>query len=87
MGPETVNKLKDSEIHGDFVGRDKITNIILFRDSEREFLVTRKAQIQPVYYFTGRETELQDLCQRMEEGRKSVLVSGMGGLRYCRTPL
>ena len=35
MGPETVNRLKDSEIHGDFVGRDKITNIIMFQESER----------------------------------------------------
>ena len=36
MGPETVNRLKDSEIHGDFVGRDKITNIIMFQESDPE---------------------------------------------------
>ena len=87
MGPETVNRLKDSEIHGDFVGRDKITNIIMFQESEREFVVTRNANIKPVAYFTGRETELQDLRQRIEEGRKSVLVSGMGGIgktHICR---
>lgn len=87
MGPETVNRLKDSEIHGDFVGRDKITNIIMFQESEREFVVTHNANIKPVAYFTGRETELQDIRQRIEEGRKSVLVSGMGGIgktHICR---
>ena len=87
MGPKTVNKLKDNEIHGDFVGRDKITNIIMFQESEREFVVTHNANIKPVAYFTGRETELQELRQRIEEGRKSVLVSGMGGIgktHICR---
>lgn len=87
MGPETVNRLKDSEIHGDFVGRDKVTNIIMYQESEREFVVTRNANIKPVAYFTGRETELQELRQRIEEGRKSVLVSGMGGIgktQICR---
>ena len=87
MGPETVNRLKDSEIHGDFVGRDKITNIIMFQESEREFVVTHNTNIKSVAYFTGRETELQDLRQRIEERRKSVLVSGMGGIgktHICR---
>ena len=88
MGPETVNKLKDSEIHGDFIGRDNITvNITMFQDNERQFVVTHNANIKPVSYFTGRETELKDLRQRVEEGRKSVLVSGMGGIgktHICR---
>lgn len=87
MGLETVNKLKNSEIHGDFVGRDKITNIIMFQESEREFVVTHNVNIKPVSYFTGREIELQELRQRIEEGRKSVLVSGMGGIgktHICR---
>ena len=87
MGPETVNRLKDSEIHGDFVGHDKITNIIMFQESEREFVVTHNANIKPVAYFTGRETELQELRQRIEAGRKYVLVSGMGGIgktHICR---
>lgn len=88
MGPEIINKLKDSEIHGDFVGQYNIhVNIILFQDSERKFVVTHNADIKPVSYFTGRETELQELRQRIEEGRKPVLVSGMGGIgktQICR---
>ncbi len=87
MKPGTVNKVKGSEIYGDFVGHDKVTNIIMFQDKEREFVVTHNADIKPVSYFTGRETELKDLRQRIEEGRKSVLVSGMGGIgktHICR---
>ncbi len=87
MKPGTVNKVKGSEIYGDFVGHDKVTNIIMFQDKEREFVVTHNADIKPVSYFTGRETELKDLQQRIEEGRKSVLVSGMGGIgktQICR---
>lgn len=41
----------------------------------------------PSAYFTGRETELQDLRQRIEEGYKSILISGMGGIgktHICR---
>ncbi len=87
MKPGTVNKVKGSEIYGDFIGHDKVTNIIMFQDNEREFVVTHNADIKPVSYFTGRETELQDLRQRIEEGRKSFLVSGMGGIgktHICR---
>ena len=88
MGPEITNRIKDSEIGGDFVGRDKISvNIIMFQDKEREFVVTENANIKPVAYFTGRETELRELRKRIEEGRKSILVSGMGGIgktHICR---
>ncbi len=88
MGPEIVNRNKDSIFHGDYVGRDDISvNIIMFQDNEREFVVTHNANIKPVSYFTGRETELRELRQRIEEGRKSVLVSGMGGIgktHICR---
>ncbi|MEH2957837.1 tetratricopeptide repeat protein [Candidatus Merdisoma sp. JLR.KK006] len=59
----------------------------MYQESEREFVVTHNANIKPVSYFTGRETELQELRQRIEEGRKSVLVSGMGGIgktHICR---
>ena len=88
MGPEIVNKNKNSIFHGDYVGHDNITvNIVMLKDSEREFVVTHNANIKPVAYFTGRETELQDLRQRIAEGKKSVLVSGMGGIgktHICR---
>lgn len=59
----------------------------MYQDNEREFVVTHNASIKPVAYFTGRETELQELRQRIESGRKSVLVSGMGGIgktHICR---
>lgn len=85
MGPEIVNKNKDCEFNGPYAGRDLY--ITMYQDSEREFVVTHNANIKPVSYFTGRETELQELRQRVEEGRKSVLVSGMGGIgktHICR---
>jgi len=90
MGPETVNRNRDSIFHGDYAGRDlNVTNnyYTTFQDSEREFVVTHNADIKPVSYFTGRETELQELRQRIEDGRKSVLISGMGGIgktHICR---
>lgn len=85
MGQDVINKNKDSVFNGTYVGRDMI--ITLFQDSEREFVVTHNANIRPVAYFTGRETELKELRQRIESGRKSVLVSGMGGIgktHICR---
>ncbi len=88
MGSEIVNRNRDSIFHGDYAGRDlNVTNIIMLEDKEREFVVTHNANIKPVSYFVGRETELQELRQRIEEGRKSVLVSGMGGIgktHICR---
>ncbi len=59
----------------------------IYQDSEREFVVTHYANIKPVSYFTGREEELGELRRRIEGGRKSVLVSGMGGIgktHICR---
>lgn len=85
MGPEVVNKNKNCVFNGPYAGRDLY--ITMFQESEREFVVTHNANIKPAAYFTGRETELQDLRQRIEEGRKSVLVSGMGGIgktHICR---
>lgn len=85
MGPEVANKNKNCVFSGPYAGRDLY--ITMYRDNEREFVVTHNANIKPVSYFTGRETELQELRQRIEEGRKSVLVSGMGGIgktHICR---
>ncbi len=85
MGPEVVNKNKNCVFNGPYAGRDLY--ITMLEDTEREFVVTHNANIKPVYYFTGRETELKELRQRAERGRKSVLVSGMGGIgktHICR---
>lgn len=85
MGPEVVNKNKNCVFNGPYAGRDLY--ITMLQDAEREFVVTHNANIKSVSYFTGRETELQELRQRIEEGRKSVLVSGMGGIgktHICR---
>ena len=60
MESKIVNKIKNSEIHGDIVGGDKNTNITMFQESEREFVATHNVNIRPVSYFTGRETELQE---------------------------
>ena len=82
------NNLSNVDV-GEYTGGNTTKNyyISMFKDSEREFVVTHNADIKPVSYFTGRETELQDLRQRIEEGRKSVLISGMGGIgktHICR---
>ena len=86
MGSEiVVNKNKNCVFNGLYVGRDLY--IIMLEDTEREFIVTHNVNIKPVSYFAGRQTELDELRQRIEEGRKSVLVSGMGGIgktHICR---
>lgn len=88
MEQKIDNRIKGCNVEGDYVGGNQTNNYYtMFQDSKREFVVTCKAQIKPAYYFAGRETELQDLRQRIEEGRKSVLVSGMGGIgktQICR---
>ena len=74
----------------DYVGGDQINQrnyISVYQEAERDFVVTHNADIKPVSYFTGRETELTELRQSIEEGRKAVLVSGMGGIgktHICR---
>lgn len=81
MDQKINNRLKGGNVEGDYVGGNQTNNYyIMYQDSEREFVVTHNANIKPVSYFTGRETELQELCQRIEERRMSVLVSGMGGI-------
>ncbi len=85
MESKVLNKNKNCVFNGPYAGRDLY--ITMFHDNEGEFVVTHNADIRPVSYFTGRETELKDLRQRIEEGRKSVLVSGMGGIgktHICR---
>lgn len=85
MGPEVVNKNKNCVFNGPYAGRDLY--ITMLEDTERKFVVTHKVNIKPTFYFTGRETELLELSQRIEDGRKSVLVSGMGGIgktQICR---
>ena len=88
MGLGVKNRIKNSIFHGDYVGHDlNVTNIIIKEDAEREFVVTHNSNIKPVSYFTGRDTELKELRQRIEDGRKSILVSGMGGIgktHICR---
>ena len=73
----------------DYIGGNQTNNYYtsMFREEEREFIVTHNTNIKPVSYFTGRETELDELRQRIEKKRKSVLVSGMGGIgktHICR---
>lgn len=82
------NHLKKCSMN-DYIGGDQTNNFYIstFREEEREYVVTHNANIKPAFYFTGRETELQELRQRIEDGRKSVLVSGMGGIgktHICR---
>ncbi len=69
----------------DYIGGNQY--ILMFQDKEREFMVTHKVNIKPVSYFVGREQELKELRQRVEQGQKSILVSGMGGIgktHICR---
>ena len=85
MGSKVVNKNEDCVFYGPYAGNDLY--ITMYQDEEREFFVTHKANIKPVSYFIGRELELQELRQRIENGQKSVLVSGMGGIgktQICR---
>ncbi|MDE7201557.1 MAG: hypothetical protein K2O91_06515 [Lachnospiraceae bacterium] len=77
---EDVDKVK-----GPYAGRD--LSVAMYKESERKFVVTHNTNIKPVSYFAGREKELQDLRQKIEEGCKAVLVSGMGGIgktQICR---
>lgn len=78
MKAKVLNENKESIFYGDYVGRDLY--ITMFQDNEREFVVTHNANIRPVPYFTGRETEIQELRQKIEEGQKSILVCGKGGV-------
>ena len=88
MEQKIQNKLDDVGIERDYIAGNQTNNYIsLYREEERKFVVTHHANIKPVYYFTGRETELNDLRQKIESRQKSVLVSGMGEIgktHICR---
>ncbi len=80
MEQDIDNHLQGNNI-GEYIGGNATKNyIVLYQDKEREFIVTHNVNIKPVSYFTGREVELNKLCQMVEEGHKAVLVSGMGGI-------
>lgn len=78
MRPEVVNKNSNCTFNGPYAGRDMY--ITMLEDKEREFVITHNANIKPTSFFTGRQIELKDLHERLVERRKSVLVSGMGGI-------
>ena len=84
----TINKLSKTNIGGDYVGRDKIVHEH-YEYKEKVFEnLTPMADAKPVWYFTGRETELDSLRKGIDRGEKAVLVSGMGGIgktQICRT--
>ncbi len=84
----TINKLSKTNIGRDYVGRDKIVHEH-YEYKEKVFEnLTPTADAKPVWYFTGRETELDSLCKGIDRGEKAVLVSGMGGIgktQICRT--
>ena len=82
-----INKVIKSKIGGDYVGHDKVINIYPeYREDKFENL-TPTADAKPVWYFTGREGELDSLRKGIDRGEKAVLVSGMGGIgktQICR---
>ncbi len=84
----TINKVSKTNIGGDYVGRDKIVHEH-YEYKEQVFEnLTPMADAKPVWYFTGRETELDSLRKGIGQGEKAVLVSGMGGIgktQICRT--
>ena len=84
----TINKLSKTNIGGDYVGGNKIVHEH-YEYKEKVFEnLTPTADAKPVWYFTGRETELDSLRKGIDRGEKAVLVSGMGGIgktQICRT--
>ncbi len=84
----TINKVSKTNVSGDYVGRDKIVHEH-YEYKEKVFEnLTPMADAKPVWYFTGRETELDSLRKGIGQGEKAVLVSGMGGIgktQICRT--
>ena len=81
-----INKI-EKMVSNYFKGEQNDTDIVMLQDNEREFVVTHNVNIKPVSYFTGRETDIKELRQKIENGSKVILVSGMGGIgktHICR---
>ena len=87
MKKYTESKVENSDIENYIVGDNVVVKPNIFPDKKRKFIVTHKVNIKPVSYFVGREKELQDLRQKVEQGQKLILISGMGGIgktHLCR---
>lgn len=87
--PSVNNHISGAQIGGNFIGGDCTTNHYHQRPAPepRGFIVTHTSDIKPTSHFMGRKSELADLRTNAEEGRKSILVSGMGGIgktHICR---
>ncbi|SEH98014.1 tetratricopeptide repeat protein [Akkermansia glycaniphila] len=87
--PAVNNLIRGTQIGGNYIGRDCITNHYHQPSAPepRGFIVTHTSDIKPTSHFMGRESELAHLRTNAEEGRKSILVSGMGGIgktHICR---
>lgn len=81
MNKNIENHLEHNNIDT-YIGGDQENNyyILMYQEKERKFVVTHNTNIKPVAYFIGREKELYDLRQKIENGQKAILVSGMGGI-------
>ena len=83
------SNLHHTHIGGNYTGGDCTTNHYHQSPASepRGFIVTHTSDSKPTSHFMGRERELAHLRTNAEEGRKSILVSGMGGIgktHICR---
>ncbi|MBT9449864.1 ATP-binding protein [Akkermansia glycaniphila] len=87
--PSVNNHIRGTHIGGNYTGGDCTTNHYHQSPAPepRGFIVTHTSDIKPTSHFMGRESELAHLRTNVEAGRKSILVSGMGGIgktHICR---